>query len=105
MQTEDVKHCRAQTNREHQVKAEDGKQEECPTLEGDMDALTQEEFLNRLTHVCRYDKLIKPETEGPLQIFIQLDLRHIEAIEQLVKNESFYLQKFQLKKPKYRAIH
>lgn len=37
-----------------------------------------------LTHACRYDKLIKPHTEVPLNISIQMDLRHIEAIEQLV---------------------
>lgn len=49
-----------------------------------MDQLTQEQFMARLTHACRYDKLIKPHTEFPLNISIQMDLRHIEAIEQLV---------------------
>lgn len=50
-----------------------------------MDLLTQEQFVARLTHSCRYDKLIKPETADPLKIYIQLDVRHIETIEQLVR--------------------
>lgn len=49
-----------------------------------MDQLTQEQFMARLTHACRYDKLIKPHTDFPLNISIQMDLKHIEAIEQLV---------------------
>lgn len=56
----------------------------CPSLEGNMDMLTQEQFMSRLTHHCRYDKLIKPKTDEPLQIFIRMDISHIEAIDQLV---------------------
>lgn len=56
---------------------------DCPPLEGDMDKLTQEQFMTKLTDGCRYDKLIKPYTEVPLNISVQMDLRHIEAIEQL----------------------
>lgn len=54
-----------------------------------MDQLTQEQFMARLTHACRYDKLIKPHTDFPLNISIQMDLRHIEAIEQLVGLNKF----------------
>lgn len=58
---------------------------DCPSLEGEMDVLTQEQFIARLTHICRYDKLIKPDTKEPLAIRIQIDLRHIETVEQLVR--------------------
>lgn len=60
-----------------------------------MDKLTQEQFMAILTHACRYDKLIKPHTDFPLNISIQMDLRHIEAIEQLVMKhkDTFMIQK------------
>lgn len=57
---------------------------DCPPLEGELDSLTQEQFIARLTHVCRYDKLIKPSTKGPVTVRIQIDLRHIETVDQLV---------------------
>lgn len=43
--------------------------------------LTQEQFINKLTEPCRYDKLIKPKTKGPLDVYLQVDLRHVEAID------------------------
>ncbi|XP_017784957.1 PREDICTED: glycine receptor subunit alpha-1-like [Nicrophorus vespilloides] len=45
--------------------------------------LTQEQFTTQLTQACRYDKLIKPETNGPVNVTVQLDIRHIEAVDQL----------------------
>ena len=56
----------------------------CPPVTGDMDSLTQNQFSTILTHDCRYDRLTKPLTDGPLGVVVQLDIRHIEAIEQLV---------------------
>lgn len=48
-----------------------------------MDSLTQEQFIAKLTDVCRYDKLIKPPTKGPLNVYMQIDLTHIESADQL----------------------
>lgn len=58
---------------------------ECPSLEGNMDALTQEQFTSKLMHSCRYDKVVIPTTTGgPLDVTLQIDVKHIEAVEQLV---------------------
>lgn len=58
---------------------------ECPSLEGNMDLLTQEQFTSKLMHSCRYDKVVIPGTKGgPLNVSIQIDVKHIEAVDQLV---------------------
>ncbi|EFA09234.1 cys-loop ligand-gated ion channel subunit precursor [Tribolium castaneum] len=55
----------------------------CPPLTPNMDSLTQEQFIAKLTDTCRYDKLIKPPTHGPLKVSMQIDLTHIESADQL----------------------
>lgn len=60
---------------------------DCPSIEGDMDGLTQEQFTSRLTHSCRYDKVVilkDAKDPTPLNVTVQIDLKHIEAVEQLV---------------------
>lgn len=60
---------------------------DCPSLEGNvtMDLLTQEQFTRRLMHSCRYDKVVIPtKSGGPLDVTLQIDVKHIEAVEQLV---------------------
>lgn len=54
-----------------------------------MDALTQEQFTKILTHECRYDKVVRPVIDGPLNVSVQIDLKHIEAVEQLVSKFCF----------------
>ncbi|KAJ8979391.1 hypothetical protein NQ317_015820 [Molorchus minor] len=57
----------------------------CPelsTITG-IDDLTQDEFVTKLTDGCRYDRLIKPPTNGPLPVDMQIDMKHIESSEQL----------------------
>lgn len=50
-----------------------------------MDSLTQEQFTKILTHECWYDKVVRPSVDnGPLNVSVQIDLKHIEAVEQLV---------------------
>lgn len=62
--------------------------DDCPSLEsGDMDKLTQEQFTKILTHECRYDKVVRPNVDGPLNVTVQIDLKHIEAVEQLVSQK------------------
>lgn len=57
----------------------------CPPLKEDMDNLTQEQFTKILTHECRYDKVVRPGmNDRPLTVSVQIDLKHIEAVEQLV---------------------
>lgn len=58
--------------------------EECPSLEGNMDGLTQEQFTQRLMHSCRYDKVVMPRGHVPLNVSVQMDVNHIEAVDQLV---------------------
>ncbi|KAJ8929816.1 hypothetical protein NQ314_017413 [Rhamnusium bicolor] len=57
----------------------------CPKLSTlpTVDNLTQDEFITKLTDSCRYDRLIKPPTEGPLLVEIQIDMKHIEASDHL----------------------
>ncbi|KAL3272873.1 hypothetical protein HHI36_014334 [Cryptolaemus montrouzieri] len=57
-----------------------------------MSLLTQEQFINKLTEPCRYDKLVKPQTDGPLNVFLQVDLRHVEAIDSLQFKSHMVLQ-------------
>ncbi|XP_044759991.1 pH-sensitive chloride channel 2-like [Coccinella septempunctata] len=57
-----------------------------------MSLLTQEQFINKLTEPCRYDKLVKPHTDGPLDVYLQVDLRHIEAIDSLQFKAHMVLQ-------------
>ncbi|GLV44814.1 uncharacterized protein CBL_14615 [Carabus blaptoides fortunei] len=57
------------------------------------DNYTQAEFLDRLTHNCRYDKLTRPggnvtgtfhdQLRGPVDVYVQIDISHIEAAENL----------------------
>ena len=72
------------------IPGENQETEDCPSLEGNMDSLTQDQFTNRLTHTCRYDKLVRPSTKIPLNVLIQIDLQHIEAVDQLVPFQIFY---------------
>lgn len=56
----------------------------CP-IPSNLDDLTQNQFSQILTNDCRYDKLTKPHSNGPLEVDLQIDVRHIEAADQLVK--------------------
>lgn len=56
----------------------------CSPLEGNYDTLTQVKFAKKLTNDCRYDRLTIPETDGPQIVYLQINLKHIEAIDQLV---------------------
>lgn len=53
-----------------------------------MDSLTQEQFTKILTHECRYDKVVRPAMDGALNVSVQIDLKHIEAVEQLVSRKN-----------------
>ncbi|XP_066261820.1 pH-sensitive chloride channel 2-like [Euwallacea similis] len=53
----------------------------CPALDTDMDKLTQEEFLSRLTDSCRYDHVARPPSDLPLQVTFQIDVQHIESVD------------------------
>lgn len=67
--------------------------ESCPDMTHG-DNYTQAEFLNRLTDACRYDRLTRPggnvqekvngELGGPVDVYVQIDISHIEAAEHLV---------------------
>ncbi|KAK9887927.1 hypothetical protein WA026_000227 [Henosepilachna vigintioctopunctata] len=57
-----------------------------------MSLLTQEQFIAKLTEPCRYDKLVKPQTDGPLDVYLQVDLRHVEAVESLQFKAHMVLQ-------------
>ncbi|XP_018575137.1 glycine receptor subunit alpha-2 isoform X2 [Anoplophora glabripennis] len=60
----------------------------CPALSAlpIIDNLTQDEFISKLTDGCRYDRLIKPPTDGPLNVLIQIDMKHIESADHLFKS-------------------
>lgn len=58
-----------------------------------IDDLTQNQFSLILTNDCRYDKLTKPHSDGPLKVGLQIHVRHIEAIEHLVSLPSLILNK------------
>ncbi|KAF5282474.1 hypothetical protein FQR65_LT14282 [Abscondita terminalis] len=55
----------------------------CPPLEGDLDKLTVNQFVTKLTHECRYDRVTRPPMTGPFNVTVQIDIMHIEAVEQL----------------------
>ncbi|KAJ8923205.1 hypothetical protein NQ315_001759 [Exocentrus adspersus] len=57
----------------------------CPQLSAlpIIDNLTQDEFISKLTDGCRYDRLIKPITDKPLTVEIQIDMKHIESADHL----------------------
>ncbi|KAK5640700.1 hypothetical protein RI129_009247 [Pyrocoelia pectoralis] len=57
--------------------------QDCPALEGALDKLTVNQFVTKLTHECRYDKVTRPPMDQPLNVTLQIDIMHIEAIEQL----------------------
>lgn len=57
----------------------------CEPLEGNLDKLTLDQFTNKLTESCRYDKVSIPTKREPLDVILQLNISHIEASEQLVK--------------------
>lgn len=61
--------------------------DDCPPLSRivNLDTLTQEEFISRLTDSCRFDRLIKPVTEAPLNVQFQIDMAHIESADHLVR--------------------
>ncbi|RZB40812.1 cys-loop ligand-gated ion channel subunit, partial [Asbolus verrucosus] len=56
---------------------------DCPILKPSMNSLTQDQLTSILTNACSYDKLIKPPTTGPLPVYMQIDLSHIESADQL----------------------
>ncbi|XP_030755338.1 glycine receptor subunit alpha-2-like [Sitophilus oryzae] len=53
----------------------------CQSLEPPMDNLTQEAFLSALTASCRYDRYIRPTSESPLKVNFQIDVKHMENVE------------------------
>lgn len=53
----------------------------CPALPSNMDNLTQEEFLLKLTDSCRYDHVARPPSDLPLQVTFQIDVQHIESVD------------------------
>lgn len=68
----------------------------CPDLEHG-DSYTQAAFLERLTAPCRYDRLTKPEINSgdsgpskPVEIYVQIDIRHVEASEHLQFKVLYY---------------
>ncbi|XP_076258924.1 pH-sensitive chloride channel 2-like isoform X2 [Rhynchophorus ferrugineus] len=46
-----------------------------------MDNLTQEAFLSVLTASCRYDHLTRPPSNDPLKVAFQIDVKHIENVD------------------------
>lgn len=60
--------------------------DKCPQLHTitNLDSLTQDEFLTKLTDSCRYDRLVRPPTTNPLSLYFQIDLRHVESYDHLV---------------------
>lgn len=56
----------------------------CPALPSNMDNLTQEEFLLKLTDSCRYDHVARPPSDLPLQVTFQIDVQHIESVDNRV---------------------
>ncbi|KAI4456334.1 neurotransmitter gated ion channel [Holotrichia oblita] len=63
----------------------------CP-IPNNLDDLTQNQFSQILTNDCRYDKLTKPHSNGPLQVDLQIDVRHIEAADQLQLRVHLHVQ-------------
>lgn len=62
----------------------------CPDLSKlpDIDLLTQDEFITKLTDSCRYDRLVKPQTNEPLEVTFQIDMMHVESSDHLVSKLS-----------------
>lgn len=56
----------------------------CPALQPSLDSLTQEEFISRLTESCRYDRLTIPSSDRPLRVNFQIDVKHIESVDNTV---------------------
>lgn len=58
----------------------------CPELSiiPNVDELTQDEFITKLTDSCRYDRLVKPPSQEPLTVYFQIDMTHVEASDHLV---------------------
>ncbi|KRT86783.1 transmembrane ion channel, partial [Oryctes borbonicus] len=63
----------------------------CPML-NNLDDLTQNQFSLMLTKDCRYDRLSKPHSDGPLGVNLQIDVRHIEAADQLQLRVHIHVQ-------------
>ncbi|KAK9711964.1 hypothetical protein QE152_g25150 [Popillia japonica] len=63
----------------------------CP-IPSNLDDLTQNQFSQILTNDCRYDKLTKPHSNGPLEVDLQIDVRHIEAADQLQLRMHLHVQ-------------
>ncbi|CAG9767208.1 unnamed protein product [Ceutorhynchus assimilis] len=55
--------------------------ENCPVLQPSLDNLSQEEFVSKLTQSCRYDQASRPPSDLPLRVNFQIDMRHIENID------------------------
>lgn len=58
---------------------------ELPSIKN-FDTQTQDEFLNKLTDSCRYDRLVKPPSGKPSIVYIQIDMNHIESADHLVSS-------------------
>ncbi|GBP41958.1 Glycine receptor subunit alpha-3 [Eumeta japonica] len=54
---------------------------ECPPLEGNMDTLTQSEFMSVLTNECRYDRLLLPVTYKELEVHASAYIYFIQPAE------------------------
>lgn len=67
----------------------------CPELSTlpDINVLTQDEFITKLTDSCRYDRLIRPPSSEPLEVDFQIDMMHIESYEHLVSNLQIIIKK------------
>lgn len=72
---------------------EDG--QTCPVPDN-LDGLTQNQFWSILTRDCRYDKVTKPPGE-PVEVGLQIDVRHLEAAEQLVDNLRVHVEVFSMR--------
>ncbi|KAG5886618.1 hypothetical protein JTB14_037394 [Gonioctena quinquepunctata] len=59
--------------------------DKCPELtsSADLDSLTQDEFIMKVTDNCRYDKLVKPPSKEPLEVLFQFDMSHVEMADHL----------------------
>lgn len=72
-----------QSNHTTTISVQPNDENTCAVFDEKDDKLTQDQFSTKLTRPCRYDKLAKPDTVGPLKVWVQLDIRHIEADQQL----------------------
>lgn len=53
------------------------------TIGPNPDEMSQDQFSSQLTDGCRYDRQVKPPTSTPMPVTLLVDIRHIEAVDQL----------------------